>query len=1097
MSTMKLSAKGGGDFFRLRFWATALLLLGISLMLCMGEASALAPAAGSSIGNQASATYTDGNNVSRITVSNAVTTVVAQVYSATLVQSQTRTGAPGQPITFAHSITNSGNGADTYTIGTGSFATGSGALAAVPLLYADANCDGVADNTTVITQVGPVPANSVACFVAQGTLSNAGGATPSTFNVNATSVGSPGAPAIASNTDSANVASNGVINISKSVSTNSGPGGTTVTYTLTYRNTGTVAVSGLVIGDTLQSGVTFAPALNATVNGTVVAATTAAANGNVTTSSSPRSSVAVGTATGTTRTIVFVLDSVPANSQGTVSFQAQENGGPVNYNVAQFCYGDGAGGTVPSTPAGTATACNNIITGSGATTGTTSGTYLSTVLVDSNLNSGTGILTTNNPNTTNTVPFTVITGSSAAGLVLVNDGTTSAGGGDGTAGGAGTPVDGGNPSTAPAAAVDNTTAGVKEDFNVVASAAQGATITFSNWVWNTGNASDSYNVRAVTNNFPTGTSFLYLRSDGNTPLTDSDGDGRLDTGPIAGLLTSGTCPAGSPNTTPATGACGYRLVVKAILPANATGAGPFGLVLEMSSSATPTAVNRVTDVLSALSASKVDLLNPRTTTGTYAIGATGTCPGATDVTPNPGTPNAGVTCTQYTNNGGTGQTVAGEAAFITSISANPGTTVIYKLDVKNDVPAATGSADSYDLTYAFGTANAGYSRNTTTGVITYGAPNLPQAGYAVNFYIPTSTDCSGTFGSAVSNTGVIAPGATKLICAVVTIPSNANATTATGYDLYFRAVSPTTITGDGTGTGTSADVIRDRLVINSFRSISLTPNGNGQVFPGGSITYCHTLTNLGNVVETGALAAPSNVASPAAPAWPANATVYANPSFDCQTPSGAPLTGAGLNYSVPIYNGTARSNMVNYLVVVQAPSNATAGQSALTSLTATPNAIANTTTPAPQTATDSTTVVVGQVTLVKSQVLDTGCTAGTFTAGTLPPGAPAAAFTSAQIAAKPGECIVYQVVATNIGTTQVSGLQIFDATPPNTTCYGTPWYVPAGQPVASGTALTAGTNYTAGACTPGTNAATNFNTSAQTLNSNQSTTLYMRVRVNQ
>ena len=162
MSTMTLNnAKGEGDFLRLRFWGTVLLMLGALLALGAGSVNA-APLAGTTIGNQASATYADNNGVNRITVSNSVITTVSQIFTARLDQSQTRVGAPNQTVTFTHTLTNSGNGADSYnlTVGTSSASLAAFAGGVAPTtanaFYADANCDGVADNNINVTSVGPV-----------------------------------------------------------------------------------------------------------------------------------------------------------------------------------------------------------------------------------------------------------------------------------------------------------------------------------------------------------------------------------------------------------------------------------------------------------------------------------------------------------------------------------------------------------------------------------------------------------------------------------------------------------------------------------------------------------------------------------------------------------------------------------------------------------------------------------------------------------------------------------------------------------------------------------------------------------------------------
>jgi uncharacterized repeat protein (TIGR01451 family) len=1030
-------------------------MLGLLLMLGTGSAGA-APLAGTSIGNQASATYLDNGGTSRTTVSNSVSTIVSQVSNATLTSSQTKTGAPGQPISFPHTITNNGNGPETFNLTTANLVVG--ALSTAPLFYADANCDGVADNTTAITSVGPVPpSGGVACFVAQGTLNSSGA--NSTFDVRAQSTISP----LLSNTDTAVISNNAVITVSKSVDISTGPAGTTVVYTLTYRNTGTVTANNVVIADLLQSGVsvgTTTATLIPRLNGTALAG----ALGTVQGSTPNRINVAVNTIS-TTQRVVAVLESVPANTQGTFSFTATQSGaGPVNNNNAQFCYNDGTAYVATAIAAN----CQAIANGSGVSSGTVSGSYNSSGGV---LESNAPAVTGNTTNTSNTVPFT-ITVTSATGALVFNDGTTNNAtpGGDGTAGNAGNAVDGSNPANqAAGVALSNTTAGQREDVNLVASAAQGSSVVFSNWVWNTGTASDTFNISVLTgNNFPAGTSFQFMRSDGITPLTDSNSDGVLDTGPIPG--TGGVaCPTGSPNaTSSATTPCGYRVVVRAILPSTASG-GPFNVVVQAASSLSPATVNTVVDRLGAITASTVDLKTPITTTNNYTGGGSTWAANCAfqDLTPNMGT------CSTYVSGGGNGYQATGEAAHVVAISTNPASTIRYKLDVVN-----TGSiADSYDLAYNVG------SGAYTVGSSTFTTPASLPAGYQLRFFLDGGAGNCSTIGAQISNTGVVptgsAPANIRTVCAQVDVPAGVSSAT---YELYFRIQSPTTATAT---TNSSADVLHTRLFVNTVRSVTITPNNSGQIFPGGSISYCHTVTNAGNIDETAVTIGNANsLSSP----WPAAATLYRDTNNNCTLDAGetTPLATNPANLAtLPMNAGTSQ----NYIVVVQAPAAATAGQTNVTTVTVTPSGVlGGVAAPAASAATDSTVVVIGQVTLVKSQVADPSSTCATaMTTG----GIGALTYSQGQIsAAAPGTCIVYRVVATNIGTQNVTLVQVFDTTPPNTTCYGTPFAL-----VNNVTANTV-TVSPAAACTPATTATASLQTTAVTLLPNETVTLYMRVRIN-
>ena len=221
-------------------------------------AHAAAPAAGSVIGNQASATYTDASAVQRIATSNTVQTVVQQVSSFTLVADQSKPAAPGQTVYFPHTLTNTGNGSDTFNLATADVAGGFNF--STLQIFADANGDGVPDNGTPITGTGALAAGGVFKFVVAGGVPGAAtsGQTDS-ISVTATDVTPAGgtAPAVI-NTDSVTVTGNGVVNVTKAMSQTSGPSPSTsaITITLTYTNTGNSTATAVTITDLIGSGAT-------------------------------------------------------------------------------------------------------------------------------------------------------------------------------------------------------------------------------------------------------------------------------------------------------------------------------------------------------------------------------------------------------------------------------------------------------------------------------------------------------------------------------------------------------------------------------------------------------------------------------------------------------------------------------------------------------------------------------------------------------------------------------------------------------------------------------------------------------------------------
>ena len=226
-----------------------------------GQAFAAVPAANSTIGNTATATYTDASLVSRTATSNTVQTIVQQVGSFTLTADNNKFVAPGGQVVYAHTLTNTGNGSDTFTL-----SSAQNANQAIPkdnfdltgfAIYADLDGNGVADNAIDLTGtsvtlasggvfkfvvVGSAPGTQVATDAAITTVT----ATNSAPNTTTTTV---------TNTDTATVTADAVIAVTKSASVITGPIGTVIEYTLTYTNTGNNTATNVTINDAIPQGV--------------------------------------------------------------------------------------------------------------------------------------------------------------------------------------------------------------------------------------------------------------------------------------------------------------------------------------------------------------------------------------------------------------------------------------------------------------------------------------------------------------------------------------------------------------------------------------------------------------------------------------------------------------------------------------------------------------------------------------------------------------------------------------------------------------------------------------------------------------------------
>jgi uncharacterized repeat protein (TIGR01451 family) len=163
---------------------------------------------------------------------------------------------------------------------------------------------------------------------------------------------------------------------------------------------------------------------------------------------------------------------------------------------------------------------------------------------------------------------------------------------------------------------------------------------------------------------------------------------------------------------------------------------------------------------------------------------------------------------------------------------------------------------------------------------------------------------------------------------------------------------------------------------------------------------------------------------------------------------------------------------VRVFAQVFAPAGAPLGQVNTTTLTVNTTNIAYVTTaPASVFATDVTTVINGQLQLVKRQALDATCD-----------GIPDGAYDVIDITtgAIPGACLRYEVVVTNVGTSTVTNVVVSDATPANTTYSDA---VPASS--------TQG-----GIATPANGAAGTITATVGTLAPGQSATISIGIRIN-
>lgn len=253
-------------------------------------------------------------------------------------------------------------------------------------------------------------------------------------------------------------------------------------------------------------------------------------------------------------------------------------------------------------------------------------------------------------------------------------------------------------------------------------------VTFTNTVKNTGNRTDVFDI-TTNNNFPAGTTVTLLKPDG-TPLTDTDGDGIPDVGPLApgataDILVKVTFPAGTqptPGTTPT-------------------------VTVTATSSNDPTKSDPTKDIVNLPGLSFGD--------PTATPGGDPTLPGA----PLPGQPGNPTT----------------------PIVIDPATcTTPTKASVPMEVANLGSFSDTYDVS---GTATITLNSGATvTAPVVYYFDNNSDG-----IFNAGDTPLVDTNANGIADTGAIAPGTEKKLVAVVDVPCDAAKQTIT---LNQKASSP-------------------------------------------------------------------------------------------------------------------------------------------------------------------------------------------------------------------------------------------------------------------------------------------------------------------
>jgi fimbrial isopeptide formation D2 family protein/uncharacterized repeat protein (TIGR01451 family) len=423
-------------------------LLGGASLLLVGVCHAF-PQPGSYISNVASGDYTDEMGNVLLVNSNPVALEVQKTYSLTLLQNQNQYGAIGGTVNLPHVLTNTGNTTDRYTLSLVQSSNDNFDLINVKV-YADRDQNGLPDNTEDLL-LGSIELNagqSLAVVIV--------GSIPTTVAFNQLSsldlkaVSQQNATLSAQVTDTIRVVDDAVISLIKAQSASEGIIGDQITYTLTYRNTGT-ATRRVVLQDVLDDSLEY-------VSGSAIwnQNTTALTDANDTEASAN---------TGITyqlkpdgKSLEASIAAVAPLSSGTLSFKAKVKQGAAN--------------KIPNTA---------------------------------------GFVQYDMDNTTvklSSVSNTVIYNLAAVYGVVLNNKSSSA-------------TNVGNPNSSP------------DNLVIQASLPPGQEVFFSNYVWNVGNTTDVYNLSYSSSNLPSCAKVNFYTQDGKTLLTDTNGDGKVDTGSIS------------------------------------------------------------------------------------------------------------------------------------------------------------------------------------------------------------------------------------------------------------------------------------------------------------------------------------------------------------------------------------------------------------------------------------------------------------------------------------------------------------------------------------------------------------------------------------
>lgn len=316
-------------------------------------------------------------------------------------------------------------------------------------------------------------------------------------------------------------------------------------------------------------------------------------------------------------------------------------------------------------------------------------------------------------------------------------------------------------------------------------------------------------------------------------------------------------------------------------------------------------------------------------------------------------------------------------------------TVVFPLTVRH-----TGQATAYSF-------SADADNNFATVA-------LPTEISSVRYFSTTTAICS-VLGVEIASTRLLNNGESQLYCAVVEIRADAKTTTQP-IPIYFKVASSNLMTS---APSNGYDVIQNAITINSNASqggVSLEPDLRGQIAPGGSIVYTHTLKPWG----TSVLSATDNL-SVANDRTGFTTTLYYDANNDGQLDASDPIIQNLSIVNASILSSKAQIRIFNK-VENTAYNTVGVANTSVISLKNSAGTILDT-------ATDITTITSAPVRLSKLQAKDNNCDGvadGAYTSNVLP---------ITRNSDGSGQCVLYQLTVKNLGASAIGRFNFYDYTP--------------------------------------------------------------------